>query len=152
MFRKAAAKDGKAVYELICDMEHTMLPEEGFLQMYEEMLQDRHHVFLICEIEKRVIGVLHLRLEAQLHHVAYIAEIMEFAMDKEFRSKGFGRELFAYAADVAKQAGCVQMEVACNQLRKDTHRFYLREGMHNFHYKFSKSLTDTDFTENALGR
>ena len=60
--------------------------------------------------------------------------------------------MLTYASDLAKEAGCVQIEVARNQLRKNTHRFYLREGMQNFHYKFSKSLTGEDTTENVLGR
>jgi len=51
-----------------------------------------------------------------------------------------------------KNNGCSQIEVACNQLRKDTHQFYAREGMHNFHFKFSKQLADDDVQENALGR
>lgn len=53
---------------------------------------------------------------------------------------------------MTKDAGCIQIEVACNQLRKDTHRFYLREGMHNFHYKFSLNLTGNDTAENAIGK
>lgn len=36
--------------------------------------------------------------------------------------------------------------------RKDTHRFYSREGMHNFHYKFSKRLIGEDSDRNVLGR
>ena len=77
---------------------------------------------------------------------------MEFAVDKNARSNGIGGEMLTYASALAKEAGCVQIEVACNQLRKNTHRFYLREGMQNFHYKFSKSLTGEDTTENVLGR
>lgn len=38
------------------------------------------------------------------------------------------------------------------KLRKDTHRFYLREGMHNFHYKFSLNLTGNDSAEKAIGK
>lgn len=107
---------------------------------------------LVWEEETQVKGVLHLRMERQLHHAALVAEIMEFAVDKNARSNGIGGEMLTYASDLAKETGCVQIEVACNQLRKNTHRFYLREGMQNFHYKFSKSLTGEDTTENVLGR
>ena len=55
-----------------------------------------------------------------------------------------------FACQIAKDFGCMQIEVACNQLRKDTHRFYLREGMHNFHFKFSKSLNGNDTEENSF--
>ena len=39
----------------------------------------------------------------------------------------------------------------CNQLRKDTHRFYQREGMNNYHFKFSKGLGGKTVGENVLG-
>ncbi len=60
--------------------------------------------------------------------------------------------MFSQGCQIASDNGCSQIELACNQLRKDTHRFYLREGMHNFHFKFSKRLADDDLRENALGR
>lgn len=152
MVRKGKAEDCRGIYELICDMEEKELPWDAFSQMYREMLVDSRHVFLVWEEETQVKGVLHLRMERQLHHAALVAEIMEFAVDKNARSNGIGGEMLTYASDLAKETGCVQIEVACNQLRKNTHRFYLREGMQNFHYKFSKSLTGEDTTENVLGR
>ena len=77
---------------------------------------------------------------------------MEFAINSAYRKQGIGKELFAKACQVAKDFGCAQIEAACNQLRTDTHRFYLREGMHNFHFKFSKSLFADDMGENAIGK
>ena len=74
------------------------------------------------------------------------------SVSPDFRNKGIGKEMFAKACELSKDAGCIQIEVACNQLRKDTHRFYLREGMHNFHYKFSMNLLHEDDGENRLGR
>ena len=90
--------------------------------------------------------------EEQLHHTEYIAEIMEFAVDAAFRGQGIGKAMLEEACKIAREQGCSQIEVACNQLRVDTHRFYLREGMHNFHYKFSKSLAGNDTDVNAIGR
>jgi PhnO protein len=60
--------------------------------------------------------------------------------------------MLAQSCRIAADNGCSQIEVACNQLRKDTHRFYVREGMHNFHFKFSKRLANDDAQENSLGR
>ena len=42
--------------------------------------------------------------------------------------------------------------VVAAQLREGAHRFYLREDMHNFHYKFSKRLYGENASENILGR
>lgn len=60
--------------------------------------------------------------------------------------------MFEKACKEAQKAGCVQIEVACNQLRKRTHCFYERMGMHNFHYKFSLDFSADANAENQLGK
>ena len=152
MFRKATIDDCARVYDLICDMEHRELPFTGFRDIFRGQLDRSEYYCLVDERENNVIGVLNLRFEEQLHHAGRIAEIMEFAVDPAFRNMGIGKGMLEQASQIAKEHGCLQMEVACNQLRKDTHRFYLREGMHNFHYKFSRSLDGSDMTDNAIGR
>ena len=150
--RAAGEADGEAVYRLICDMENRALPREPFFEIYREQLQSRCHHFLTAERDGRVVGVLHLRTEAQLHHSGRVAEILELAVDSACQSQGIGRDLFLSACQLARDKGCLQIEVACNQLRTNTHRFYAREGMHNFHFKFSMPLTGEGPVENAIGR
>ncbi len=152
MYREATEKDCREVYRLICEMESRELPYEKFEAIFRKQLDHDGYYCLVCEREDQVIGVLNLRFEEQLHHADSIAEIMEFAVDPAYRSQGIGREMFREACRLSRQFHCVQIEVACNQLRTDTHRFYLREGMHNFHFRFSKSLVGEDTAENKLGR
>lgn len=150
--RLAAEGDFAAIYDLVCDMEGTHLPLDVFERIFLHQLNDPDHRFLVAEEDGAVMGVLHLRMEEQLHHAARVAEIMELAVAQGSRSQGVGARLFAHACEVAREEGCVQIEVACNQLRERAHHFYERQGMHNFHYKFSLPFTGEDSTENALGR
>lgn len=152
MFCKAEAKDTRRVYELICDMEQKELPFGDFEKIFGEQLENEDYYCLVFRREGETIAMLNLRFERQLHHAGAVAEIMEFAVDERYRNRGLGREMLARAVELARERGCMQIEVACNQLRKDTHRFYLREGMHNFHYKFSKALSGEDSGENRLGK
>jgi len=152
MYRKATLDDCKSVYSLICEMEDKTLPYDKFSSIFQTQLDCEHYYCMLCELNGNVIGILNLRFEEQLHHAGQIAEIMEFAIASPHRKQGLGKEMFAAACQISKEFGCVQIEVACNQLREDTHRFYIREGMHNFHFKFSKPLTGNDMLENALGR
>ena len=152
MFRKSEEKDCKAIYDLICDMENKQLPYAAFEEMYRKQLERQDMYCLILEEDGKVTAMLNLRFEEQLHHCEKIAEIMEFVVDAEHRNAGVGKEVLSEACRVALKYGCAQIEVACNQLRKDTHRFYEREGMHNFHYKFSRRLIGEDNSENVLGR
>ena len=152
MVRKSEEKDCRAVYDLICDMENKQLPYEGFEKIYQKQLQNASMYCLIDEEDGKVRAMLNLRFEEQLHHCEKIAEIMEFVVDETFRNQNVGQKVLAEAKRIALEQGCSQIEVACNQLRKDTHRFYEREGMHNFHYKFSLRLAGEDAGENILGR
>lgn len=152
LYRKSVAGDCRAIYDLICDMESKSLPYEEFSAIYRAQLQNDSFYCLVRIENDAVIGFINLRFERQLHHCETIAEIMECVVDKNCRNRGVGRDLLHQACDVAASHGCAQIEVACNQLRRDTHRFYTREGMHNFHYKFSHRLTGEDAADNALGR
>lgn len=152
LYRKSLEEDCPAIYALICDMEQKALPYAEFANIYREQLQDQCFYCLVCADGDKVIGFINLRFERQLHHCETIAEIMECVVDKSHRSLGVGGALLQEAYRLCREYGCAQIEVACNQLRKDAHRFYLREGMHSFHYKFSRRLTGEDTADNALGR
>lgn len=152
MYKKATMEDCNAVYDLICDLERKQLPYDSFAEIFAEQVEDRRFYCLLCEKDGKVAGVLNLRFERQLHHASRIAEILEFSVDASCRSCGIGKQMFAEACRIAQEFGCSQIELATNQLRTDAHRFYTREGMHNFHYKFSKSFTETGIHEHAIGR
>jgi len=152
MYKKATMEDCKAVYDLICHSECKQLPYGSFAEIFAEQVEDSRFYCLLCEREGQVAGVLNLRFERQLHHASRIAEILEFSVDASCRSCGIGKQMFAEACRIAQGFGCSQIELATNQLRTDAHRFYVREGMHNFHYKFSKSFAETGTHENAIGR
>ncbi len=152
MYRKATIYDCTNIYDLICDMESKELPFDRFQKIYCNQLTNEHYYCLVYEQEDSIIAVLNLRFEEQLHHSDNIAEIMEFAVKESNRNHGIGKDMLAQACRISKEHGCAQIEVACNQLREDTHRFYLREGMHNFHFKFSRSLDGNDASVNSLGR
>ena len=152
MIRKSEEKDCRAVYDLICDMENKQLPYEIFEKIYQKQLQNPNMCCLIDEADGNVRAMLNLRFEEQLHHCECIAEVMEFVVSAACRNRKVGQRMFTEAKRTALEHGCSQIELATNQLRKDAHRFYFREGMHNFHYKLSRRLIGEDSGENILGR
>ena len=142
LYRKATLADCEKVYSLICALEGRKLPYASFCEIYCEQLNSASYYCLLAEKDANILGVLNLRFEKQLHHSECIAEVMEFVVDSACRGRGIGRQMLEKAAQIAEEHGCVQMEAACNQRRMETHRFYLREGMDNSHYKFSKRLSE----------
>ena len=151
VFRPAEGRDLDAVYALVCDMEAKELPYAAFAEIFSAQLADGARLCLVCELDGAVAAVCNLRFEYQLHHAARVAEIMELAVAPGYRNRGLGADLLREAAVAALAQGCVQMELACNTLRRDAHRFYEREGFKRYHYKFSKPLAGAD-EGNALGR
>lgn len=146
IYRKATLLDCEAVYSLICELEGRELPYEKFHKIYQEQLKSKQYYCLLAEKDNNILAVLNLRFEEQLHHSGCIAEILEFVVSSSYRSQGTGKQVFEKATQIAKAYGCEQIEVACNQRRIDTHRFYLREGMSCSHYKFSKGLSEDSCT------
>ena len=145
---KSKAINDAVQLRLICDLENTALPFEKFHEILCRQLNSERYYCLVAEKDMKLLAVMNLRFEEQLHHSECIAEIMEFAVNSAYRSQGVGKQMLEKAAQIAESYGCVQMEAACNQLRADAHRFYLREGMNNSHYKFSKKLTGDNCTGN----
>jgi (aminoalkyl)phosphonate N-acetyltransferase len=151
IIRNAKLFDIKNVYDLICDMESKELDYRKFEHIFHDYLEDDRFFSIVAEEDGFIIGCLNLRIEYQLHHIEKIAEIMELAVMGRFRSKGVGKELFQRASEIAKDNGCLQIEACSNQLRLKAHKFYERQGMNKFHYKFSMNLNGEDIQENKLG-
>lgn len=152
MIRKSRAQDSAAIYALVCEMEGRELPADAFRAIYLRQLESADCLCLIYEAEGEAAGFINLRFEAQLHHAERVAEIMELAVRADRRSGGIGRQLVEAACRAAQENGCGRIEVACNQLRHDTHRFYSHCGMGNTHFKFTMSFNPAENGENRLGR
>ena len=151
-FRKSVLDDCEKIYFLACNLENRELPFDKFQKIYREQVSNENNYCIVAEHNDEILAFLNMRFEEQLHHCERIAEVMEFSVNPSYRSQGIGKQMFEEAVRIAKEYGCPQIELATNQLRTDAHRFYQREGMHNFHYKFSRRLTGESFSENAIGR
>ena len=140
MIRLAVSSDQPEIYSLICAREETSFPQEMFAWGFYTMLSSASHLLLVAEEEGQIIGLLHLRMEFQLHHCGTVAEIMELIVSREVRSKGIGAALLKAAREQAIQHHCIQFEVTSNQKRKQAHRFYQREGLEQTHIKLTEAL------------
>ncbi len=140
MIRLAVSADQPEIYSLICALEETSFPQEMFAWGFYTMLSSASHLLLVAEEAGRIVGLLHLRMEFQLHHCGTVAEIMELIVSSEVCSKGIGAALLKAAREQAIQHHCIQFEVTSNQKRKQAHRFYQREGLEQTHIKLTEAL------------
>lgn len=140
MIRLARNEDVDSIYNLICILEDKKFDFDEFYAIFQRVLDDENHVFLVYEEENIVKGLCHFTTYYHMHHCAKVADILELVVLEEERSGGIGHQLIKKAQELAKNAGCVEIELDTNQRRKDAHRFYEREGFKNDHYNFTMKL------------
>lgn len=83
MIYRASVADFQSIYSLVCDLEKTTFIFEAFKRYYEGIMSNPGHVILVYKKHGRIIGMLHIRMEMQLHHCGKIAEIMELIIEKK---------------------------------------------------------------------
>jgi PhnO protein len=138
--RIAKREDVNEVFNLIVELEDNILDYQSFCKIYFENLCNPRIYYYIYTNGRETVGFVSIHIQVLLHHAAKIAEIQEFIIRKDMRKRGIGSVLFGEAMNIARQNGCSQIEVCCNQKRNESHTFYKRMGMLNNHFKFSKPL------------
>lgn len=69
--------------------------------------------------------------------VLYVDDLVT---DETVRSRGAGRVLLMWLADLARARGCDELHLDSGVQRADAHRFYFRERMHITGYHFRLAL------------
>lgn len=64
----------------------------------------------------------------------------DLVSDENLRSHGYGRELFAWMVEQARESGCKAVHLDSGVQRHGAHRFYLRERMDIVFYHFRLDL------------
>jgi GNAT superfamily N-acetyltransferase len=91
--------------------------------------------------DDEVVGVLQMMVLHHFQHQGGIAvELESFHVRSDRRSQGIGAAMLAVAEEFARSIGAYRVQLTSNQVRKDAHRFYLREGYELTHAGFRKQL------------
>ena len=130
----------ESVYELLCELENEILDKIAFTKIYQNNISNENIHYILAVYESNIIGFGSLHVQELLHHCAYVGEIQELVVSKEHQGTGVGTMLFNELNKIALTTSCQQLEVACNFLRKKSHKFYLKQGMKKSHYKFTCPL------------
>ena len=138
--RPATADDAQSVYALICELKQAEFDHQAFHAGFLANLQDRNMRYQLAEREGQVIGMIGLHMQFHLHHARWIGEIQELVVMPQARGVKGGSQLLAWAEEVARQAGAELTELSTSVKRTDAHRFYVREGYTQSHFRFTKPL------------
>ncbi len=138
--RKANRSDCKEIFKIINELEYNTLNYSKFKKIFDLLIDSKILTMFVAEIDGQIVGTLNLRIEPQLHHMANVAEVIELAVDPNYRNQKIGSKLFTHAVEYAKNKDCFVIDVSSNIKRKDAHRFYQHQGMEITHYTLTKKI------------
>ena len=138
--RPATAEDVDAVYGLICELKQAELDRSAFHAGFAANLLDHNMRYQLAEQDGHIVGMIGLHMQFHLHHANWIGEIQELVVMPQARGLKVGSQLLAWAEEFARQAGAEMTELSTSVKRLDAHRFYLREGYTQSHFRFTKPL------------
>ena len=138
--RPATAEDVDAVYGLICELKQAELDRSAFHAGFAANLLDHNMRYQLAEQNGHIIGMIGLHMQFHLHHANWIGEIQELVVMPQARGLRVGSQLLAWAEEFARQAGAEMTELSTSVTRLAAHRFYLREGYTQSHFRFTKPL------------
>lgn len=138
--RPATAEDVDAIYGLICELKQAELDRSAFHAGFAANLLDHNMRYQLAEQDGHIVGMIGLHMQFHLHHANWIGEIQELVVMPQARGLKVGSQLLAWAEAFAREAGAEMTELSTSVKRLDAHRFYLREGYTQSHFRFTKPL------------
>lgn len=138
--RATRAEDSAIVYEMICLLEEITFDRAAFDSVYLANLNNPRIRYFVCETRGKAAGFISIHIQNELHHCGKVAEVMELFVFNQLRSLGIGALLLKKAEKIAKEEKCMLIELATNRKRLRTHKFYLKNGYEESHFKFTKKL------------
>ncbi|MDR3103063.1 MAG: aminoalkylphosphonate N-acetyltransferase [Yokenella regensburgei] len=140
--RPATPEDTPAVYHLISELKQVQYPRDAFATGFAANLLNPTLHYQVAEFDGEVVGLIGMQLQFQLHHSHWIGEIQELVVLPKQRGLNIGQRLLHWAEAEARAHGAEGMELSSGKGRTEAHRFYLREGYLQSHYRFKKTLQE----------
>jgi GNAT superfamily N-acetyltransferase len=145
-FRKATEQDLPAVLALYAqpdlDDGYTLdLPAAQ--NLFRKMQSYPNYALYVAEIEDKVIGTFALLIMDNLAHQGRPSGVAEdVVVNAEWRGKGVGKQMMAFAIEKCREAGCYKLALSSNLRRTQAHKFYETLGFERHGYSFLIRLTD----------
>jgi PhnO protein len=138
--RPATRDDTDAVYGLICELKQKEYDRNTFAAGFAANLNNPNQRYQLALVNGNIVGLIGIQMMFPLNLNCWIGEIQELVILPQMRGLNVGQRLLAWAEDEARNSGANLMELSSGKVRTDAHRFYLREGYQQSHFRFKKVL------------
>ena len=144
-FRPARRDEVEAIVGLLRDDRLGAGREVGnladYLAAFDRMAADPNCHLIVGVERERVVACFQMHVLAGLSlRAATRAQIEGVRVASDLRRQGVGERLIEDAADRARAAGCVLIQLTTHRTRADTHRFYERLGFTPSHIGYKRDL------------
>ena len=125
--RDAATQDTHQIARLLDQLGYPSTPLE-VSERLDYWFADPYSRILLAARPNDVVGCLSLHAVPYLEKTGRWARIESLVVDAQARRSGIGKVLVEAAETIARQWGCLAMEVTSSRRRHDAHTFYQRLG------------------------
>ncbi len=147
-FRRATREDVASIVRLLAEDDlgsqreryEDPLPE-SYYAAFAQINRDANHELIVAEVNREVIGTLHLMFLPSLSYQGGLrAQIESVRVAAKYRSQGVGSELMKWTIARARERGAHLVQITTHGSRVDAHRFYERLGFKGSHLGMKLTL------------
>lgn len=101
----------------------------SYYAAFDAITSDSNNHVLVATLDDAVVGTLQLTFTPSLSYQGgWRATVESVRADAALRGQGIGTALMQRAIEMARERGCVLMQLSTHKTRTDAHRFYDRLG------------------------
>ncbi len=150
-FRKAKLNDLIQIIELLFEdtlgqTRENLSPSSSskYLKAFIEICTNPHNELIVADLNGAVVGVMQI---TYLSHLTYqgskVAHIEAVRIQKSHQNKGFGKKMFQWAIQRAKNHGCHRVQLMTDKRREKTLTFYESLGFSATHEGMKLYISDS---------
>lgn len=154
-FRAAKRHDLEALVAMLASdvlgsrREDASIPlHADYLAAFAAIERDPNNLLIVAELDAQRVGMLQLTFIPYLtHRGSWRCLIEGVRIHADFRGRGLGEALFAYAIEQAQQRGCRVVQLTSDKQRPEAIRFYQKLGFKATHEGFKLALASAQSGE-----
>jgi GNAT superfamily N-acetyltransferase len=135
--RRAEAQDVPAIVDLLAadqlgatrDGVRRAEDLAAYQQAFAAIDSDSAHLLVVAEVDAEIVATFQLSfLPGLARRGALRAQIEAVRVRGDYRGRGLGEAMMAWAIDEARRRGCAIVQLTSDKSRQAAHRFYARLG------------------------
>ncbi len=123
--RPANHDDNKAIRSLLKQLGYDLTSEQITEKIDYYHTAKAHYAF-VADMDGKAVGFMTIHIIEWFHRPDFAARLSAIVIDEKSRGGGIGRALMDKAENIARESGCVFIELTSSLQRKEdgTHDFY----------------------------